>query len=77
MTRIIPLVFSWWFLTEQMKPKVKPAMKMSEEFLDLQSMRTNVIIEQLEENIKLREMPIEDHLKKKIKIPTAQRGGVV
>jgi len=53
---------------EQLKPKVKPALKLSEEFLDLNSMKTNFIIEQLEDNIKLRETPIELHAKKKFRI---------
>ncbi len=47
--------------------KVKPKMKLSEEFLDLRTMESNVIIQELEENIKLRELPIEKHLKKNLR----------
>ena len=45
--------------------KVKPKMKLSEEFLDLRTMESNVIIQELKENIKLRELPIEKHMKSK------------
>ena len=48
--------------------KVKPTTKLSEEFLDLRAAKSNVIIEQLEENIKLRELPIEKHIKKNLKL---------
>ena len=44
------------------KRKIKFETKLTEKFLDLKS--TNVIIEHLEEQIELREMPIEEHIKK-------------
>ncbi|MBW3004528.1 hypothetical protein KY310_01740 [Candidatus Woesearchaeota archaeon] len=47
--------------------KVKPKTQLSEEFLDLRTMENNVIIQELEENIKLREMPIEKHIKKNLR----------
>ncbi|MBD3304446.1 hypothetical protein GF343_04825 [Candidatus Woesearchaeota archaeon] len=47
--------------------KVKPKIQLSEEFLDLRTADNNLIIQELEENIKLREMPIEKHLKKNLR----------
>ncbi|MBW3002172.1 hypothetical protein KY338_03375 [Candidatus Woesearchaeota archaeon] len=47
--------------------KVKPKTQLSEKFLDLRTMDNNVIIQGLEENIRLREMPIEKHIKKNLK----------
>jgi len=47
--------------------KIKPQMKLSKEFLDLRTMDNNVIIQELEENIKLRMLPIEKHLKKNLR----------
>jgi hypothetical protein len=47
--------------------KIKPKTQLSEEFLDLRTMDNNVIIQELEENIKLRELPIEKHIKKNIR----------
>ena len=44
------------------KSKVKPERKLTDDFLDLRGLDTNVVIEQLEESMKLREMPIEKHL---------------
>ena len=48
------------------EPKVKPEMKLDKDFLDLRTLDTNIIIKHLEENVKLREMPIEKRLKKKL-----------
>jgi len=45
--------------------KVKPLMKLEDDFLDLRNLDTNIIIKQIEENIKLRGMSISDQLKKK------------
>jgi len=47
--------------------KIKPQMQLAEKFLDLRTMENNVVIQELEENIKLREMPIEKHLKKNLR----------
>lgn len=47
--------------------KVKPKTQLSDEFLDLRTMDNNVIIQELEENIKLRTLPIEKHLKKNLR----------
>ena len=46
--------------------KVKPLMKLNQEFLDLRTLDTNIIINQLEEKIKLREMPIDQKAKLKL-----------
>lgn len=47
--------------------KIKPEMKLSKEFLDLRTEERHPILKMLEENIKLRELPIEMHAKKNIK----------
>lgn len=44
--------------------KVQPEFKLADEFLDLKTLNTNVVVQHLEEQMKLREMPIEKHLKK-------------
>ena len=53
-------------LDKQQKTKIQPHFKLAEDVLDLQTLKTNVIIEHLEESIRLREMPIEQHLRKKL-----------
>ena len=45
--------------------KVKPEMKLSKEFLDLRTEERQPILEMLEENIRLRELPIEMHVRPK------------
>lgn len=52
-------------LEKQQKPKTLPQLKIANDFLDLKTVKTNVIVEHLEEAIKLREMPLEHHIKKK------------
>lgn len=44
------------------KPKIKPALKLADDFLDLRNVEKNVIIQQLEEHMQLRELPIEKHI---------------
>ncbi len=44
--------------------KLKPELKIADEFLDLKTLDTNVILNHLEEQIKLREMSIEKRLKR-------------
>ncbi|MEM2916409.1 MAG: hypothetical protein QXT19_03585 [Candidatus Woesearchaeota archaeon] len=44
------------------KPKVKPLLKLADDFLDLRTADTNLIIQQLEENMKIRNMPLEQQL---------------
>lgn len=46
------------------KPRIKPVYKLANEALDLRELDTNAVIEQLEENMKLRELTIEQHLRK-------------
>lgn len=50
---------------EQQKQKLKPTFRMADDFLDLKTAGTNAIIQQLEENIKFREMSLEKRLKHK------------
>ena len=49
----------------QMK-KIKPEMKIADKMLDLKTMDTNIILNHLDEQITLREMPIEKRLKKEL-----------
>ncbi len=44
------------------KPKVKPSLKIADDFLDLKNKETNTVIQQLEENMKIREMPLEKQI---------------
>ena len=53
---------------EKPQTKIKPTFKLADDFFDLKKINTNVIIEQLEENIKLREMPVEVQVKKRLKL---------
>ncbi|GEM_PF-4794138 len=48
--------------------KLEPKFRLAEEFLDLKTINTNVIIEQLEQNIKARELSFEFHLKRKLNL---------
>ena len=48
-----------------MKQRLKPELKVAESLEALRDMPNTFIIDQLEENIKLREMPIEKQLKEK------------
>lgn len=48
------------------KSKVKIDLRLADEFLTIKTLDTNAIVQKLENNIKLREMPIEKHLKKDI-----------
>lgn len=53
---------------EQRKQKLKPEFRIANDFLGLKTMDTNVIIQQLEENIRLRELPVEERLRLKAKL---------
>jgi len=44
--------------------KIKQEFKIAGEFMDLRQLDTNVIVDYLEEQMKLREMPVEKRLKK-------------
>jgi len=50
---------------EQRKQKLKPEFKIADNFLDLRTEETNVVIQQIEENIRIREMPLEKRIKMK------------
>jgi hypothetical protein len=47
--------------------KIKPSFKLSEDFLDLKTFDTNVIIKKLEDTMKLREMKIEKRIEREFK----------
>lgn len=44
--------------------KIKPELKIADKFLDLKTLDTNIILNHLDEQIKMREMPVEKRLKK-------------
>lgn len=44
--------------------KLKPEMKLADKILDLKTLDTNIILNHLDEQIKLREMPIQKRLKR-------------
>lgn len=51
----------------QMKTtKIKKDFKVAEDFLDLRTANTNVLVEQMEEMIRARELPVEKQLKMKL-----------
>jgi len=54
------------------EPKVKPQLKMSEEFLNLKTLSSSVIVQHLEESIKLRELPVEKRLKRNPTSPSIE-----
>ncbi|MBI4145753.1 hypothetical protein HY489_00260 [Candidatus Woesearchaeota archaeon] len=47
--------------------KMKPEFKVADKYLDLKTLDTNVVLEHLDEQIKLREMSVEARFKKKLK----------
>lgn len=51
------------------EPRVKPTFKLADDFLDMRQLDSSVIIEQLEENIRRREMPLVQQLRKSRKLP--------
>jgi len=46
------------------RKQLKPELKIADKFLDLKTLDTNIILDHLDEQIKLREMPVEKRLKK-------------
>ncbi len=42
-----------------MNKKLRPELKLADKFLDLKTLDTNIILDHLDEQIRLREMPIE------------------
>ncbi len=44
--------------------KIKPELKIADKMLDLRTMDTNIILNHLDEQIKLREAPLEKRIKK-------------
>ena len=53
-------------MIEKQKMKIEPKFKLAEEFIDLKTLNTNIIMEHLEESIKARELPLERQIKKQI-----------
>jgi hypothetical protein len=53
---------------EQRKQKLKPEFKIANDFLDLRTAETNVVIQQIEENIRLRELPVEQQIRMRAKL---------
>ena len=49
---------------KQQEPKVKPLVKLSDDALDLKTLNTNAVISHLEQNLKLRETPLVERIKK-------------
>lgn len=49
------------------EPKVKPEFKMLDDPIDLRTMDTNIIVDYLEDQIKLRDQKVEEHLRSKLK----------
>ena len=50
-----------------MNEKLRPKMKIADDYFDMRTMDTNITIEYLEEQIKLREAAIEKHLKMRLR----------
>ena len=46
------------------KKMLKPQLKIADKFLDLKTLDTNIILNHLDEQIKMRELPIEKKLKR-------------
>lgn len=53
-------------MLKKQETKLQPQFRLAEEFLDLKTMNTGIIVEQLEQNIKARELTLEQQLKKKL-----------
>jgi len=47
-----------------MNNKLKPELKLADKFLDLKTLDTNIILNHLDDQIKMREVPVEKRLKK-------------
>ena len=52
--------------------KIKPTFKLADDFLGVRQSDTNMVIEQLEENMRVREMTLEQQLRKSKKLPDAK-----
>lgn len=57
---------------EPTKPRVRPKIRVLEEGFDLRNLETNVIVEQLEYNKALRETPIPEQIKQKLRRASGQ-----
>ncbi|MBI4448774.1 hypothetical protein HY641_01980 [Candidatus Woesearchaeota archaeon] len=53
---------------KRVETKLKPAFKLAQDPLDLRTLSTDVIINHLEYSRNLREMPLQDRLKKNVSV---------
>jgi hypothetical protein len=49
---------------KKLESKIKPAFRLSGDQVDLRTLDTNIVVDFLEAQIKAREMPVEQHVKK-------------
>ena len=49
------------------KPSIKPELKIADNCLNLLTQETNVIVQHLEEQIRLRELPLEKQIQKSLR----------
>lgn len=52
---------------KQTKLRAKPELKIADHFLNLRTQETNVIVQHLEEQIRLRELPLEKQIQKSLR----------
>ena len=53
--------------TSSKETKLKRDLKVAEDFLSLKTINPNVLVEQMEEMIKMRELPVEQQIKMRLK----------
>lgn len=53
---------------KQKEQKIKPTFKLADDFLDLRYTNTNAIVDYLEKQIKLREMPVDVQMRQKSRL---------
>ena len=53
--------------TASKETKIKRDFKVAEDFLSLKNINTNVLVEQMEEMIRMREMPVEKQMKMRLR----------
>lgn len=64
MVTIIPFIYFGCSRAIMNKKQLKPDLKLADKFLDLKTLDTNIILNHLDGQIKVREMPIEKRLKR-------------
>lgn len=53
--------------TSSKETKLKRDLKVAEDFLSLKTINPNVLVEQMEEMIRMRELPVEQQMKMRLK----------